>query len=233
MGLIQSSTTVYAMAYLTELGRKYLFNNEDNKQRYILKSDGNYTDLLKIKKFTLGDPDVNYNIAVNLASGDVPDISGENENCITGAKGRELNCLICPKEADYGDVEQNKKTVWYQADNIVIDLKLPLTSLNAMYSTQLFTLIDDDEFVSDSNYNVYPKTYGGQVAKDGVLNIILKKATQSEIGYMMTIAFPPYKTAAEDMVYVYFSEIHMQPVDADNRYVDLTPNSTADNIIGR
>ena len=86
MGRIQSATTVYAMAYLTELGRKYLFNNEDNKQRYVLKSDGNYTDLLKIKKFTLGDPDVNYNIGVNLESGDVPDVSGENENLVAIGK---------------------------------------------------------------------------------------------------------------------------------------------------
>ena len=95
MGLIQSATTVYARAYLTELGRQYLFDGL-SKPRYIQLSNGQTVDRLKIARFSLGDPDVNYNITDPLTSGQIPDLSGENENAVTGAKGRTLDNLISP-----------------------------------------------------------------------------------------------------------------------------------------
>lgn len=76
MGKLLSSTTVYATAYLTERGRKYLFNQGN------VRFDSAGNDLLEVLYFTLSDADTNYKTAARLISGDVPDISGKNDNCI-------------------------------------------------------------------------------------------------------------------------------------------------------
>lgn len=76
MGKIDSASTVYATAYLTEKGRKYLFNQGN------VRFDSSGNDLLEILYFTLSDVDTNYQTAARLISGDVPDISGKNDNCI-------------------------------------------------------------------------------------------------------------------------------------------------------
>jgi hypothetical protein len=76
MGKIDSASTVYATAYLTEKGRKYLFNQGN------IRFDSFGNDLLEILYFTLSDVDTNYQTAARLISGDVPDISGKNDNCI-------------------------------------------------------------------------------------------------------------------------------------------------------
>lgn len=76
MGKIASASTVYATAYLTERGRKYLFNQGN------VRFDAAGNDLLEMLYFTLSDADTNYQTVARLASGDVPDISGKNDNCI-------------------------------------------------------------------------------------------------------------------------------------------------------
>lgn len=76
MGKLASASTVYATAYLTEKGRKYLFNKGNTR----FDSSGN--DLLEILYFALSDSDTNYQTAARLTSGDVPDISGKNDSCI-------------------------------------------------------------------------------------------------------------------------------------------------------
>ena len=76
MGKLASASTVYATAYLTEKGRKYLFNQGN------VRFDAAGNDLLEILYFTLSDADTNYQTAARLVSGDVPDVSGKNDNCI-------------------------------------------------------------------------------------------------------------------------------------------------------
>lgn len=76
MGKIASASTVNATAYLTERGRKYLFNQGN------VRFDANGNDLLEILYFTLSDADTNYQTIFRMNSGDVPDISGKNDNCI-------------------------------------------------------------------------------------------------------------------------------------------------------
>jgi len=76
MGKIQSATTIYATAYLTEKGRAYLFNKGN------IRFDSLGNDLFEIKKFALGDPDTNYRTVERLISGDVPDITGKSEGCL-------------------------------------------------------------------------------------------------------------------------------------------------------
>lgn len=76
MGYIPSADTVYAVAYLTEIGRKYLFDEDGNR------FDGNGEDSFEITKFTLSDTDTNYQTTPLLESGDVPDVTGKSEGCL-------------------------------------------------------------------------------------------------------------------------------------------------------
>lgn len=83
MGYISSATTLYATAYLTEKGREYLFSRD--------RFDQSGNDLFKIETFCLGDPDSNYyaidlDASKVLQTGEIPDVSGKNEDCIKGAK---------------------------------------------------------------------------------------------------------------------------------------------------
>lgn len=76
MGTLASATTVYAVAYLTEKGRTYLFNKNN------VRFDSNGNDLFEIQTFTLSDPDSNYRTSARLESGDVPDITGKSDNSL-------------------------------------------------------------------------------------------------------------------------------------------------------
>lgn len=77
MGYIPSADTVYAVAYLTETGRNYLFNKNNN--RFDTAGD----DLFEITKFTLSDVDTNYQTTLLLESGEVPDVTGnESGGCL-------------------------------------------------------------------------------------------------------------------------------------------------------
>lgn len=79
MGYIPSASSIYAVAYLTDTGRAYLFNK--NNTRF----DSNGDDLFEIKKFTLSDIDTNYQTTAILESGDVPDVTGKSEGCLKTA----------------------------------------------------------------------------------------------------------------------------------------------------
>ena len=72
MGKVASAATVYAVAYLTDKGRTYLFN----KGNVRFNSSGN--DLFQVQTFTLSDPDTNYNTSALLQSGDIPDVTGKS-----------------------------------------------------------------------------------------------------------------------------------------------------------
>lgn len=76
MGYIPSADTVYAVAYLTEVGRSYLFNKNNNR------FDSNGDDLFEITKFALSDVDTNYLLpdAYYLATGEVPDVTGNRSS---------------------------------------------------------------------------------------------------------------------------------------------------------
>lgn len=187
MGLIQSADTVYAIAYLTELGRQYLFDSP-KKPRYLTDANGKTIDRLRIERFSLGDPDVNYDLPLLLESGDVPDLSGENENAITGAKGRTLTNLICPNEASFLDTDD----LSYSTTNDVIafDLSKALSSIPTVVTQQLMTFING-EFTTDGSYTVTPTNYGpNYVDANNILTLTLKTPTTTEAGYRLRIFFP-------------------------------------------
>lgn len=106
MGKLASASTVYATAYLTERGRKYLFNQGN------IRFDVAGNDLLEMLYFTLSDADTNYQTIARLASGDVPDVSGKNDNCIKAT-------------ADY-----TQTNLLYQTVDVLV-LADPLYSTNA------------------------------------------------------------------------------------------------------
>lgn len=187
MGKVASATTVNATAYLTEMGRKYLFQDE-NHPRYVTLSDGTKVDRLKIERFSLGDPDVNYGLANFLESGDLPDFSGENENSITGAKGRTLDNLISPSDSVLGD-ETDILEYASSQEEIIIDLNKDLNKLPTVITQELITLINEEPTL-ESTYNLMPKNFGENKVTEDILTINLQEATSSTPGYRMRIFYP-------------------------------------------
>jgi hypothetical protein len=187
MGKIAPSSAVTATAYLTELGRQYLFDNP-SKPRYLNLEDGTTVDLLKMERFSLGDPDVNYNISVLLESGDVPDLSGENETDVKGAKGRELDNLISPGDAF---LKVNADTVEYKVsrEEIKFDLRNALSKIPGVVTQQLLTYIDG-ELYDDGKYIITPDNYGKIKLQNNELVIMLKEPTATQAGYRLRIFFP-------------------------------------------
>ncbi len=188
MGFISSSSTVYAKAYLTELGRQYLFDSL-HKPRYITLSNGQTVDRLKIERFSLGDPDVNYNLPLLLESGDIPDVTGDNEECVTGAKGRRLTNLISPGASTIPDVDIT--TVEYKStqENITYNLNQAANLLPMVVTQQLTTFIDG-LLVNDGVYYVSPNNYGPNTLQNNELVIMLKEPTLNQDGYRMRLIFP-------------------------------------------
>lgn len=188
MGAILSSNTVTAVAYLTELGRQYLFNSHDNP-RYITLNNGQTIDRLQIERFSLGDPDVNYRLAETLNSGQVPDLSGENETAVKGAKGRSLDHLISP-----GDTVLPKETidtVEYKTTypDVIWDLGGNINNLPTVVTQQLMTFIDG-LLVTEGAYNVTPTNYGKIQSQNEELIISLRNPTALDYGYRLRIFYP-------------------------------------------
>tara|TARA_R110000868_G_C10971024_1_gene769927 strand:- start:11602 stop:12318 length:717 start_codon:yes stop_codon:yes gene_type:complete len=187
MGAITSATTVYATAYLTEIGRQYLFQDE-NHPRFVELSDGTQVDRLQVERFSLGDPDVNYKLPDLLTSGDIPDLSGENEGNITGAKGRTLTNLISPGEAALA-TESDTLEYTSSKKDIVMDLNKDLSKLETVITQELITLINQ-EATLEATYDVLPKVFGDLVMKDNELVINLLEPSGGNPGYRMRIIYP-------------------------------------------
>ena len=68
MGFISTGNTLQLTAYLTQRGRDLLLNGSEND--------------ITGKFFALGDSDANYNVELRLAEGYVPDLTGDNSDCI-------------------------------------------------------------------------------------------------------------------------------------------------------
>jgi hypothetical protein len=187
MGLIQSATTVYARAYLTELGRQYLFDSL-SKPRYIQLSNGQTVDRLKIARFSLGDPDVNYNLPP-LRSGQIPDLSGENENAVTGAKGRTLDNLISPGTSNIP--AESIESVEYKTTSQVISFNTSVApSTFPVVTTQQLQTFVDGSLINDGVYIVSPTSYGPNVLNNNELIITLKRPTTTSPGYRLRIFYP-------------------------------------------
>lgn len=96
MGSVLSSDTIYAVAYLTDLGRKLLFDPITNNRFITIPGTGQIIDAFKPVYFSMSDPDYNYNITSGFAfeTGDVSNVSGKNDDCIKGTIVKEETNLI-------------------------------------------------------------------------------------------------------------------------------------------
>jgi len=188
MGFIASSTTVYAQAYLTELGRQYLFDSP-SKPRYVTLSNGQTIDRLRIERFSLGDPDVNYNLPLLLESGEIPDLSGENEECVTGAKGRMLTNIISPGNSNIPS--EDIDLVEYKSTNkrVVFNMTSAVNLIPTVVTQQLTTFVDGI-LVNDGVYIVTPTNYGPNKLQNNELIIPLKEPSPTQDGYRLRIIFP-------------------------------------------
>lgn len=137
MGYIPSAETIYAVAYLTETGRNYLFNKTNNR------FDGNGDDLFEITKFTLSDADANYRVnqsdgsPYKLESGEVPDIAGSRGgDCLKTTANYIQGNLIAyifddtPTNVEYStDLPDTTKTEQIPGGNLLItETQLPGTT---------------------------------------------------------------------------------------------------------
>jgi len=188
MGFILSSSTVYANAYLTELGRQYLFDSP-TKPRYVTLPNGQTIDRLRIERFSLGDPDVNYNIPLLLETGDIPDLSGENEECVTGAKGRMLSNIISPGNSNIPSTDIELVEYKSTQKKIVYNLTSAPNLIPMVVTQQLSTFIDGI-LVNDGVYIVTPTNYGPNKLQNNELIIPLKEPTPTSAGYRLRIIFP-------------------------------------------
>ncbi len=94
MGSVLSSDTIYAVAYLTDLGRKLLFDPIGNNR--FIQNGNTIIDAFKPVYFSMSDPDYNYNITpgFEFETGDVSNVSGKNDDCIKGTIVKEEVNLI-------------------------------------------------------------------------------------------------------------------------------------------
>ncbi len=225
MGALPSATTVYATAYLTELGRKYLFDSKDNP-RYTTLANGQTIDRLQIERFSLGDTDVDYKLAEQLSSGDIPDLSGENETAVKGAKGRTLDNLISP-----GDTVLPKDsidTVVYSTTqpDVIWDLGANINTLPTVVTQQLMTFIDG-LLVSDGAYNVTPTNYGKIKSVNGELIISIKNPTTTSPGYRLRIFYPKTGVNYNKMTFQFEKSAPLENVLITNVNTQTITNVTA------
>jgi hypothetical protein len=94
MGSVLSSDTIYAVAYLTDLGRKLLFDPITNNR--FVQNGNTILDAFQPVYFSMSDPDYNYNITsgFEFETGDIANVSGKNEDCIKGTIVKEEENLI-------------------------------------------------------------------------------------------------------------------------------------------
>lgn len=221
MGLIPSATTVYARAYLTELGRQYIFNSL-SKPRYIQLPNGATVDRLRIVRFSLGDPDINYNLPNPLNSGQIPDLSGENENAVTGAKGRTLDNLISPGMSNIP--AESIETVEYKTtqQSINYNAKVTPSSFPVIITQQLQTFIDG-ALTNDGVYRVSPTSYGPNVLNNNELIIPLKNPTTTSPGYRLRIFFPTTGTNYNKMTFQFEKAAQVQGTPTTTVQTGVSP----------
>lgn len=225
MAFIASSTTVYAKAYLTELGRQYLFDSP-NKPRYKTLDDGTSIDQLKIERFSFHDSSIDYNVADLPVSGDIIDVTGESENTITGAKGRTLFDFISPGDTNLPKEDITLVEYKTTQKDIVFDLKLALDKLKTVVTQQLILNIDG-EIVNEGAFVVTPTNYGKNNVANGELVLTLKEPTLAEDGYRLRIFYPTTGQNNNKMTFQFEKASAQKAVVTKVVNTIVTPTTTA------
>lgn len=222
MGLIPSATTVYARAYLTELGRQYLFDAL-SKPRYLTLPNGQTVDRLKITRFSLGDPDVNYQLPLPLGPGEIPDLSGENENSVTGAKGRTLTNLISPSSSNIPARDITSVTYKTTMNAINYNTNVAPATFPVVMTQQLQTFVDG-ALINDGLYYVSPTSYGPNMMNNNELIIMLKAPTLTAPGYRLRIFFPTTGSNQNKMTFQFEKANQIQGTPKTTVSTTVTPS---------
>lgn len=80
MAKVNSASTLNLQAYLTDRGRRFVFGYNEQGENIRFDNQGN--DRFEIVEFSLYDADVNYDAFFKLESGDLPDVTGSNDNTL-------------------------------------------------------------------------------------------------------------------------------------------------------
>ena len=93
MGKVSSAITLSSTAFLTEIGRKYLFGKNEFGQSIRFNTDG--SDNFQVTQFGLFDYDRNYKITNNFTTGEMPDVAGTSANhCLKTAPSLAIKNMI-------------------------------------------------------------------------------------------------------------------------------------------
>ena len=163
MSRLQSASTVYVNAYLTDLGRKYFtgFESDGSSARF----DGD-EDLFKPERFSLYDSDVNYKTSARLESGDVPSITGSDGCLKTSANQLRENVL----QSNPDDIPFDFAVVRYiwtpiQTPSGIVD---DLDTATAIYGTD--SAVDGD-YVGYGLKTIIGEVYGSPYLRWGLDNV--------------------------------------------------------------
>lgn len=129
MAFIASSSTKTLYAYLTQKGREYVLTG--NKAQFA------------ITQFSLHDEDVNYEISKNLISsqynklpkGFVPDITGDNDDCINSIAAGIFTNSNCTITGDTSGKLKQTRDVYVGFENITFNSPAP-TNINQISFSQ-------------------------------------------------------------------------------------------------
>lgn len=225
MAFIPSSTTTYAKAYLTELGRDYLFDSL-NLPRYQTLPNGQSVDALQIESFSFHDDAVDYNEGVPiLASGEMMDISGgQSESGIQGAKGKILFDFISPGASN---LPGNINTLAYKTtqNTININLSQSLAVIPTVVTQQLMLFING-VLTDDGMFYVTPTNYGNLEVENGQLIIVLQQPTVTQNGYRLRIFYPTTGTNYNQMTFQFEIAAAQLATVTSQTTTTVTPTTT-------
>ncbi len=231
MGYINSAATVNIVGKLTPTGRKKM-------------ALGGSTI---ITKFSLGDSDANYNVVEGLNFGEVPEICGNNYGTITNNGGLDyqfrsrllytgsstkkpvLNSTFNIND-NYSDI--GYKTINYSANTIshkiINKYNYNDSSTNLFYSLGLpINNSDNIKYSATTSVNGgYSDTSFSGFSNDNVLIIALDGGEYGELIDGKSIKIEIQTTASTYTIYSTYENKNNQLTDEDNRYVDISNNSS-------
>ena len=136
MGFINGNINIELKGKLTPIGRQKLANGSG----------------FKIKSFTLGDSDANYNVFEGLSSGEVPDISGDNFGLSinNGGSGYQIESRLIFKGTSFEKPIQ-------PISNTVTPVMTPLGLSTLTYASSAITqlIVDRNDINSDRFVNLF------------------------------------------------------------------------------
>jgi hypothetical protein len=225
MAFLPSSSTKTLYAYLTQKGREYVLSGDKTQ--------------FAISQFSLHDDDVNYEIAKNLVNseynklpkGFVPDITGDNEDCINsialGIYARP-NCTIT---GDTSGLLKQTRDVYVGFENTTFNAPAPTNTSQNSFSQSITVLLrppDGDpiaitnEEISNARLFIVVNTASIAITNvkiNGIANQSPSLAFTNSPSLTITLTFDKNTTIATANDRTIDSKIELQIVTAEGALV--------------